>query len=184
MQRVNRWVLILLSVATLGASPAVADELSRIEKARNGLADIWQTGSSDLYLPFRTHHLRFAYDRDKIDRYDERPFGLGYGRSKFDRDGDWHGLYAIEFQDSHFKPNYMAGYAFQTFWRSTADWRVGGGLTAFLMTRPDIAHYTPFPGVLPVGSVSYKNVSLETAYLPGGRNVGNILFFWGRIHLE
>lgn len=184
MQRVNRWVLLLSSIAALGVSPAVAEELSWFQKGRNRLADIWQTGSGDLYVPFQTHHLRFAYDRAKIDSYLENTVGLGYGRSKLDRDGDLQGIYAVTFRDSHFKPNYMAGYAFQTFWRPAADWRVGGGFTAFLMMRPDIGHYTPFPGVLPIGSVGYKNLAIEASYIPGAHGAGNVLFFWGRIHLD
>lgn len=184
MHRLNRWVVILLSVAALGAAPAFAEEPSWFQKGRNRLADIWQTGASDVYVPFRTYHLRSAYDPAKIHGYQENPFGLGYGRSKFDADGDLQGIYAMGFQDSHYKPNYMAGYAFQSFWRPAADWRIGGGFTAFLMTRPDVGHYTPFPGVLPVGAVGYRKVSIETTYVPGARGVGNVLFFWGRFHLD
>lgn len=174
----------MLGAATLAAPAAFADGWPRLEAARDRVVDVWRTGASDIYVPFLTYHLRFAYDREKINTYDEYPVGLGYGRSKFDADGNWHGLYAIGFQDSHYKPNYMAGYGFQKIWRPAADWRAGAGLTAFLMMRTDIAHYTPFPGVLPVASIGYKSVSLETAYVPGGHNVGNVLFVWGRIRLE
>ena len=88
------------------------------------------------------------------------------------------------FQDSHFKPSYMVGYAHQWLWQPTLDWRMGGGLTAFLMTRADIGHYTPFPGILPMASVGYKAVSVETAFVPGARGAGNLLFFWARIELD
>lgn len=189
MTLAGRWLaavakLALLGIAALGAAPALGDGGSWFGAARDRVADVWRHGTDDLYVPLRTHHLRFAYDAEKIRQYDEAPLGIGYGRSKFDRDGDWHGLYVMGFHDSHYKPNYMAGYAYQTFWRPAPDWRLGVGASAFLMTRPDIGHYVPFPGVLPVGSLSYRNFSLETAYLPGGHNIGNILFIWGRYHFE
>ena len=52
------------------------------------------------------------------------------------------------------------------------------------MTRSDVGHYTPFPLILPVGSISYKNVSVEGTYVPGGGGAGNVLFFWGRYRFE
>jgi hypothetical protein len=179
MRWLARSTFVLVAVVTTPL--AWADEPSVFEKAHDGLVDIWQTGSNDLYLPFHTYHMRFAYDQAKIDSYQENPPGIGFGRSKFRSNGDWHGIYAMGFQDSHFKPSYMVGYAYQRFWHPATDWRVGGGLTAFVMTRADIAHYTPFPGVLPMASIGYKHVSVETAYVPGKQGAGNILFFWGRI---
>ena len=176
--------MTLLSAVALGASPVAAEEPSWFQKGRERLTDIWQTGSSDFYVPLRTHHLRSAYSREQIDRYQEAPLGIGYGRSKFDRDGDLQRVFGMVFQDSHFKPNYTVGYAFEKSWRPAADWRLGGGFTAFVMTRPDIGHYTPFPGVLPFGSVSYKNVSVEATYVPGAGGAGNVVFFWGRFRLD
>lgn len=61
-------------------------------RGRDTVARIWQAGDSDFYLPLHTHHLRFAYERAKIDSYQENPLGLGYGRSLY-QDGIWRGLY-------------------------------------------------------------------------------------------
>lgn len=152
-------------------------------RGRDTVARIWQEGDSDFYLPLHTHHLRFAYDRAKIDSYQENPLGLGYGRSLY-QDGVWRGLYLMGFQDSHYKPSYMLGYGHQWLWQPAPDWRVGGGFTAFVMTRADIGHDTPFPGVLPMASLGWRVASLEMAYVPGTRGAGNILFFWGRIELD
>jgi hypothetical protein len=177
-------ITLLLLAALAGAPPALADEPSWFDKAGDRLADTWRNGASDLYLPFHTHHMRSTYNSSQIDGYQEKPYGLGYGRSKFDGDGDWNGVYAMGFQDSHYKPSYVAGYTFLKIWRPAADWRIGGGFTAFVMTRSDVAHYIPFPGVLPVGSIGYRNVSVEVSYVPGGGGAGNVLFFWGRMRFE
>ena len=178
--------LLGFTFALLGAAaawPVAANDKPMLERARDGVTNIWNEGTNDFYLPLRTHHLRFAYDRNKIDGYQEQPLGIGFGRSLYE-EGLWRGLYVLAFQDSHFKPSYMAGYAHQWLWKPAQDFRVGGGLTAFVMARSDIGHYTPFPGLLPTASIGYKNVSIETTYVPGTRGAGNILFFWGRIELD
>ncbi|MEO1766507.1 lipid IV(A) palmitoyltransferase PagP [Thiobacter aerophilum] len=172
---------VLAGLAALSA--AHAEDVSAWARARERLATIWNEGSNDFYLPFHTHHLRFAYSREKIDSYQENPVGFGYGRSLYE-DGVWRGLYAMGFQDSHFKPSYMVGYGQQWLWQPMPEWRVGGGFTTFLMTRADIGHYTPFPGILPMASVGYRQLSVEAAYVPGARGAGNLLFFWARIELD
>ena len=174
--------MLLLAVAATVPAHA-ADGESMFDKTRDSIADIWNTGANDIYLPFHTYHLRSAYDRDKINGYQENPPGLGFGRSKYEN-GVWRGLYVMGFQDSHFKPSYMAGYGHQWLWQPAPDWRVGGGLTAFVMTRADIGHYTPFPGILPTASIGYKRLSVETAFVPGTHGAGNLLFFWGRIQFD
>ena len=177
--RVRR--VVMLTVA-LFVHAAFADPGAWLQRAGNHVSDIYRNGNIELYLPLHTYHLRFAYTSEKINNFEENPGGVGIGRGLYDSDGDWHGLYAMGFQDSHHKPAWMGGYGYKTFWRpgESGDWKVGVGYTVFLMTRTDIAHYTPFPGILPVASVSYRNFNVETAYLPGGKGFGNILFFWGK----
>ena len=180
MQALSRLLVVL---ASLVACSATANDKPMLDRARDGLQSIWNEGRNDFYLPFHTHHLRSAYDREKIDSYQENPVGIGFGRSLYE-DGLWRGVYAMSFQDSHFKPSYMLGYAHQWLWQPAQDFRVGGGLTAFVMMRADIGHYTPFPGLLPTASIGYKAFSIETTFVPGTRGAGNILFFWGRIELD
>lgn len=161
-----------------------ADEQNWFDRAEDQLAAIYDKGNPELYLPFHTHHLRFAYSREKVDSFQENPVGLGIGRGIYSSDGDWRGIYAMGFQDSHFKPSWMVGYGYKTFWHPSDEWKVGVGYTAFLMARTDMGHYTPFPGILPLASVSYKNLGIETAYLPGGKGNGNILFFYGKYEIK
>jgi hypothetical protein len=180
----QRTFALALCLLALSAASAHAEGEGLLASAQNRAADIWLSGASDIYVPFLTHHLRSAYDRERIKRYQERPRGFGYGRSTFDADGDRQGLYAMVYEDSNYKPNYVAGYVYQTHWRPAADWRIGGGFTAFLMMRPDIGHYTPFPAILPVASVAWRDFAIETTFVPGARDAGNVLFFWARLRLE
>ena len=184
MDRLTWWADSLSAAALAIALPAFAEDPSWLDKTKAHLGDLWQNGAGEVYVPLHTHHLRNAYDRSKIAGYQETPYGLGYGRGKLDADGDWAGMHVMAFQDSHFKPSYVAGYTFEKIWRPVADWRVGGGYTAFLMTRSDVGHYVPFPGVLPVASIGYKSASVEMTYVPGGGGAGNVLFFWSRLRFE
>lgn len=150
------------------------------ERAENQLITIYDKGDTELYLPFHTHHLRYAYSREKIDKIQENPVGLGIGRGLYDSDGDWRGIYAMGFQNSHFTPLWMAGYGYKTFWHPGDGWKVGVGYTAFLMARTDMRHYTPFPGILPLASVGYKNLGIKITFLPGRRGNGNVLSLFGK----
>jgi hypothetical protein len=154
-----------------------------LARAANQVTATAQEGAPEFYVPVHTYHMRWAYTQEKIDSYQENTFGLGYGHGRFDEKGNWHGLYAVGFQDSHFKPEWLAGYGWKTYWNLSPETKVGLGYTAGFTTRSDIGAYTPVPLILPIGSVDYRNASLETAFLPGGKGYGNILFFWLKWHL-
>jgi hypothetical protein len=179
----------LLRIAVLAcglavSAPLLAEDQGWLARSWNGVttevSDIWNEGGSELYLPFKTYHMRWAYERERIDNYQESPFGLGYGRGLYDQKGNWSGLYAMGFQDSHNKPQWMAGYAWKAMWGDRAGWNAGLGYTLLVTARADIGRYTPFPGLLPIASIGYKKISVEGTYVPGGKGYGNVLFFWGK----
>jgi hypothetical protein len=157
-----------------------AEEESWLSRSWDTVTDSYTTGTPEIYLPLHTHHLRSAYTQDQIDKYQETPYGLGYGRGKYNESGNWNGVYAMGFQDSHYKPEWIVGYTWKAVWGDPAGWRTGLGYTAGISTRADIGHYTPFPIVLPVASVAYGKASLETTYVPGAAGKGNVFFFWGK----
>jgi lipid IVA palmitoyltransferase len=128
-----------------------------------------------------THHLRFAYDDDKVDSFREFTWGAGYGRSRYNQAGNWEGIYLMAFSDSHSKIQPILGYGHQWMWGERNGFHAGAGYTAFLTSRADIANNFPIPGILPIASINYDKYSLNTSYLPGGRGNGNILFFWSRL---
>ncbi len=151
----------------------LTNTLGHLEKATN-------EGRWEGYLPLHTHHMRYAYDKEKINSYNENPFGLGIGRGIFTSDGDWYGVYVLEFSDSHFKPEYQVGFGYKTYWPLTQEIKVGLGYTAFIGARSDIGHYSPFPAALPVFSLEYKKIALDSAFVPGGKGFGNVLFTWAK----
>lgn len=139
----------------------------------------WRSDRYELYVPLHTWHNRRTYDADKIAEYNENPWGLGLGKYRYDEDGNWHALYAMAFLDSHNKVEPIAGYGYAKIWRPAQDWRLGLGFTAGVTMRQDY-HYYPIPLVLPLLSVEYKRLAIQTTYVPGGRNNGNVLFTWAR----
>ena len=167
----------ILPVAAL--APAHADEAEK-----GFFADAWDTvkltydtGKSELLVPTYTWHLPFAYTRQKIDEYQNYPLGLGIGRGRIDEKGNYHGVYAMGFQDSHFKPEWLVGYAWKTYWDLGAGIKGGLGFTTGITARSDYSHYMPVPLIFPMGSVESGRWSLDIAYVPGGKGNGNVMFF-------
>ena len=135
----------------------------------------------DLYIPAITWHARFAYDKEKTDRYNERPWGGSFGQSRWDEKGNWHGLYAMAFKDSWNKWEPIAGYGWESTWRPLADenFHLGLGFTAGVTAR-DNWNYIPLPVLLPLASVGYGPVTFQMTYIPGTYNNGNVYFAWMR----
>lgn len=51
---------------------------------KDNVSETWQQPEHyDLYVPAITWHARFAYDKEKTDRYNERPWGAGFGQSRW-----------------------------------------------------------------------------------------------------
>ena len=146
------------------------------------LSQTWKSPDLELYIPINTWHNRNFYSHEKIDSFNERPWGLGIGKTRYDAEGDWHALYVMEFQDSHNKPEPLGGYAFQKLWRVTENWRLGLGYTVGITLRED-ENYLPLPVLLPLFSVKYKALAVQSTYVPGGEGHGNILFTWLRWQL-
>ena len=147
------------------------------------LVNVYDNGSLELYLPFETYHSRDTYTQEQIDSYQEKPLGFGIGRGLYNEKGNWEGIFAMGFQDSHFKPSYTAGYEWKATWRPVEDVRLGLGYLAGLMSREDVANYVPFPIVFPVASVGYKNFSIEGTYIPPVGGKGNVMFLWAKWEL-
>ncbi|MDN0074722.1 lipid IV(A) palmitoyltransferase PagP [Crenobacter sp. SG2303] len=177
--------------ATAGpAAPTVPSPASDTVVAKPGfwqyswvnIADTWRSDQYELYVPVEAWHNRAFYDKEKIDRFNERPWGLGIGRYRYDADGDWHAVYAMAFLDSHRDVEPFGGYAFQTLWRPISNLRLGAGFAVGVTARSD-SGYVPIPAVLPLVSVEYRKLALQATYIPGGHNNGNVLFAWLRWQL-
>lgn len=174
--------------------PALAEQADSPSDSNSFPVRLWQNFKAntaetwlspqhhEIYLPIFTWHLPFAWDSDKRDQYNEHPWGGGYGLSRYDAEGDWHALYLMVFKDSHYEWEPVGGYAYEKIWRPLSDsddLKLGLGLTAGITMR-DEWHYLPVPVVLPLASVSYRDLTLQTTYVPGTSNKGNVLFTWLR----
>ncbi|GKW41751.1 lipid IV(A) palmitoyltransferase PagP [Pectobacterium parvum] len=152
------------------------------ERSKNNLSMTWSSPQShDIYIPAITWHNRWTYDKEKTDRYNEKPWGAGYGVSRLDKDGDWHGLYIMAFKDSFNKWEPIGGYGYEKRWRPTSnqDFQLGLGFTAGVTMR-DNWNYIPVPVLLPLASISYSKLSFQATYIPGTYNNGNVFFAWFR----
>ncbi|WP_409160858.1 lipid IV(A) palmitoyltransferase PagP [Pectobacterium sp. B2J-2] len=152
------------------------------QRSKNNLSTTWSSPQShDIYIPAITWHNRWTYDKEKTDKYNERPWGAGYGVSRLDKDGDWHGLYIMAFKDSFNKWEPIGGYGYEKRWRPTSDqdFQLGLGFTAGVTMR-DNWNYIPIPVLLPLASISYSKLSFQATYIPGTYNNGNVFFAWFR----
>ncbi len=148
------------------------------------LHQVWTQGSNELYLTGYAWHNRYTYSPEKINEYNELAYGGGLGKGFYDEDGDWHGLTAFAFLDSHKNVEPVVGYAFLKTAHLNDNLRVGAGYSVFVTARPDIFNNIPFPGVLPWVSVSYRRASLMATYIPGAQGAGNVLFIFGKWTFE
>jgi palmitoyl transferase len=178
-----RFFVALLAFGVLAARPlfAYADGFGEGLAYRYGrsLAAL-HDGRWDAYATGYAWHAPWAYDKDKRDQLNSAALGGGLGRSVVDANGDTHSLYAMAFRDSHYKPQYTAGYAWTTYW--PGKWvDIGLGYTVFLFSRSDIAHYTPLPLAGPLVSLRHGEVELMATAVPGiAHDSGNIAFVFVR----
>ena len=154
-------------------------------KAKYNVSETWKSDTYDLYVPFYAWHNRLAYDDEHIEKYNEEAWGLGIGKYRYDKDGNWHGLYAIAFKDSNSYLETMFGYAYQKNWfvNCNRDFRVGLGFTVGVTQRHEYS-YIPVPLPLPIAGIEYGRFALQAAYVPGIKNDGNVLFSWFRFRIN
>lgn len=177
-------MVLVFELCSMAQAHAICDETSSLlDRACRHVTATWQQGDNDLYIPFRTYHLRFAYAEERIDAFHENNWGLGYGRSRYDEAGNWDGLYALAFCDSNGRPQPILGYGHQWIWGERAGLHAGLGYSVLLTARSDVERYLPLPGILPIASVSYRDIAVNAAFVPGGNGYGNIFFFWTRLGL-
>jgi Antimicrobial peptide resistance and lipid A acylation protein PagP len=100
--------------------------------------------------------------------WNEDNWGIGVER-EFNGSGRWVRLaVANGFKDSLGETSYMAGGGIKRRFRPmTEDFYVDVGVVGFLMTRQDVNHNQPFPGVLPALTVGGPRVAVNLTYMPG-----------------
>src|SRR5690554_858630 len=143
--RISHGLVMIAVLAAVLAAPARAD------------------GDWSLVLNGRSVHIDAARD------WNERNWGLGFEK-EFDSDARWVKVaLGNGFKDSVGEPSYMAGGGMKRRFRLPyldGRWHVDLGVIGFLMTREDVNHGQPFPGVLPALSIGTRSVALNVTYLP------------------
>ena len=171
-------LLLLFSCSLLAADYDSDNDcktaLKFLKHSCHRLHQIWYGGKNELQVPAYAWHNRFYYSNHK--NYNENPWGGGLGKSFYDEDGDWQGLYAFAFIDSNRNVEPIAGYGFEKMLHITEKTGIGIGYTAFLTSRADIQNSIPFPGILPLAVCTYERASLTFIYVPGRQNIGNVMF--------
>jgi palmitoyl transferase len=166
-------------VATLGlwlsASAHGCEWLwSVFAKPCNGISKAYRTGDDELLLSGWTHHVRSSYTPEKIAEFNERAWGIGYGKTAEDPNGDTHMLYWLTFRDSHRENQWNLGYAYNTYWGRRDSLQVSLGYTAFIAQRPDIFGGVPFPAVLPMAGLKWNNTAVNIIFIPKiNKNLNN-----------
>lgn len=143
---------------------------------------IIETGNNELYFSGYAWHNRYKYTPEKraSAQYNEQAYGGGFGKAIYDEDDDWHGLYAIAFLDSHKHLEPAAGYSFLKMIKPSENTHLGAGFSVLVTMRPDIFGGYPFPGAAPLAGLTYKQLTVLATYIPGSKNIGNVLFLIGK----
>ncbi|MBY0345861.1 MAG: hypothetical protein K2P98_03220 [Neisseriaceae bacterium] len=157
-----------MPVPTISTNTSLeSTEISWYDVAWRHVTDTYQQGNWEVIVPFSTYHMRNAYTPEQIAGYEESPPGFGLGKGQINSSGNYEGLYAMGYQDSHHYPSWQVGYVWQAIWPViNEEFRVGVGYTAFILAREDIAHYRPFPAAAPMASIAYKNLAVDLTFIP------------------
>ena len=140
------------------------------------LHQIMNEGDTELYVTGYAWHNRYTYTPERISLYNELAWGGGFGKGFYDEDGDWQGLAAFAFLDSHSHVEPAAGYGFVKMLHLNDNTRIGIGYSLLATMRSDILHGVPFVGALPWFTFNYRKASFCATYIPGAVGAGNVLF--------
>ncbi|MCX7219184.1 MAG: hypothetical protein NTY70_09680 [Burkholderiales bacterium] len=157
------------------------------EQAKAGTTNILENGELSIMLSGYARHGRNTYTAERIAELNEKAWGLGFSKAVRNKKDNEDSLFGLAISDSHFKPQFMAGYAHQWMQPIGGNFEAGIGYTALLISRTDYFSGIPFPGVLPVASIGTRSNKLMAAYIPRlSQNKGNgdVLLLFLRLDLN
>lgn len=195
----NFTTLVCLTTALLGASSlAMAEDLAATPAPASEDASWWSQsksktkhilddGSLSMMLSGYARHGRNTYTPERIKELNEKAWGLGFSKAIRNAKDNEESLYGVAISDSHFSPQFMAGYAYQWMRPLSEKYEAGLGVTALLISRRDYFSGAPFPGFLPVASIGTRSSKLMASYIPRiSQNKGNgdVLLLFVRFDLN
>jgi palmitoyl transferase len=170
--------------ATLAAS--CADLGTVLSPACRRIADTYEQGRMGVLLSGYSWHLPSTWTPERRAELNANAWGVGLVRTTEDEKGDSRSVFLLAFLDSHENIQWNVGYEHSTYWGSRAGLQAGLGYTVAIVQRPDIADGIPFPAILPLASLRYRDATFFMTYIPslgGGINHGSTLFMFGRVLL-
>jgi palmitoyl transferase len=187
---VLRWVWLVVFGAGVPAPASAAecaDMWSWLNTACRHVVDTATNGKTGILVSGFAWHTPWNWTPEKRAEENENAWGGGLARYVEHPNGETEIVYGLIFSDSHSKPEYNLGYAWNTYWGERSSLQGGLGYTAALIARSDIANGFPVPIVLPLASVRYSSVTVYTTYIPklgGGINHGSVFYIFGMISLD
>ncbi|HAT7073270.1 TPA: lipid IV(A) palmitoyltransferase PagP [Legionella pneumophila] len=190
MKRLVSCLTIICALNASAAAETTSSPCSRwitfLKPVCQRIHQTWIEGHDDMYFSGYAWHNRYVYSNEKIKSYNETAWGGGLGKSLFDEKGNWHGLYAIAFLDSHGHLEPAVGYAYLKTASVNKDLKAGLGYSVLVTSRVDYDN-VPIPGALPWAALFYKRITVAATYIPGssreGHENGNVLYILGKISL-
>jgi antimicrobial peptide resistance and lipid A acylation protein PagP len=100
--------------------------------------------------------------------WNEDNWGLGFEK-EFNSSSRWVATaVANAFKDSMDNPSYMAGASIKRRFRTPSNHiYFDAGLVGFMMTRHNVRHDAPFPGLLPTMTFGTRHFAVNVTYMPG-----------------
>lgn len=173
---------LVACLAAFALSAHAESQTSWYDTLQAHLSEVWDRADhTDLYVPLLTYHNRSMYSQEKIDAFNEQPWGLGLGKSYRDEHSNWDGYYVMAFKDSHNDWEPILGYGHvKNLYGTAKQLNAGLGLTAGFTARSDF-NYKPLPVLLPIAAMGYDVVTVNATYVPGTKGNGNVLFMWSTV---
>jgi lipid IVA palmitoyltransferase len=189
MSPLARFALVA-TFALAAAAPARAagcsDMWEWVNTACRKVVDTYDQGGNELLLSGWSWHIPATWTPERRAEENEKAWGAGWART-VEKGNDTDTVYFLVFSDSHKKPEFNLGYAWNRFWGGDRRGpQVGLGYTAFVMQRQDIAKGIPFPVILPLFSARWDKVTLHSTFIPtlnGGINHGSVFYVFGKVSL-
>lgn len=171
-------VQVITPTLKLGKDATPQPPVAQDDSWWGNIEKTWASDNWYAILPVNTYHARGTYDRDRLRRYNEIPWGAGFGKWYRDKNDNQHELSFIAFADSHGHVEPTFTYSWQQYihFDSSHNFSVAYGLN-FMLTMRNDTYYLPVPLILPHLTIQIGSFAISTLWVPYlGRNNGNVLF--------